>query len=105
MKFAGGFRGLLGRSFHIERENENATATPEATDLGFRLFDLVVQMKGTLCERFCRYNEAWWKYYNVTCARKFDNFKVPMNMGDLRRYFTRGPNSVIANFPAPRVYL
>ena len=104
MKFAGGFRGLLGRSFHIERENENATATPEATDLGFRLFDLVVQMKGTLCERFCRYNEAWWKYYNVTCARKFDNFKVPMNIGDLRRYFTRGPNSVIANFPAPRVY-
>ena len=27
-----------------------------------------------------------------------------MNIGDLRRYFTRGPNSVIANFPAPRVY-
>ena len=45
MKFAGGFWGLLGRSFDIGREDENVMATPEATDLRYRLFDLEDQAR------------------------------------------------------------
>ena len=105
LKAAGGFQGLVGRSFAADRDNEEATANPEETDLGYRLFDLVVQMKDSVCERFCRYNEAWWKYYDVASSFKAkDKSPVPMNTEDLRRYFMVGPNSILSNFPAPRVY-
>ena len=80
-------------------------ATPEETNLRFRLVDLVVQMKDSLCERFCRYNEAWWKYYNVTCTYKEDDKSpVPVNIEDLRKCSTVGPNSICSKFPALRLY-
>ena len=58
MKFAGGFGCLVGRSFKTDRDDEKAMATPEEINLVFRMFDMVVQMKDSLCQTFCKYNEA-----------------------------------------------
>ena len=101
---AGGFRGLVGRSNRRNREDVLATVGLKEAMLVFLLFKLVMDMTQSQQEDFVRYQKKLLKHLEVEKTHNTSSTRIPDNMAELKASVTIGANSILKNFPSPRVF-
>ena len=101
---AGGFRGLVGRSNRRNREDLSATVGLKEGMLVFLLFKLVMDMTQSQQKDFLRYQKKLLKHLQVEKTDNTMSTRIPETMAELSASVTVGANSILKNFPSPRVF-
>ena len=101
---AGGFRGLVGRSNKRNREDRSAAVGLKEAMLVFLMFKLVMDMTLSQQEDFVRYQKKLLKHLEVEKIHNTSSTRIPDNMAELKATVTIGANSILKNFPSPKVF-
>ena len=101
---AGGFRGLVGRSNKHNREDISASVDVKEAIVVFLMFKLVMDMTQTQQSDLVRYHNKLLQHLKVGEINNTSSTRIPVTMADLRTQITIGGNSILKNFPSPRVF-
>ena len=105
LRDGGGFEGLLARSNARNREDGTIMAKPEEASVMFLLFKMVMDMTETQQATFAQYQKKLFKLIRIEEVSNHEiSTNFPTDVNAIRCAITRGANSILKNFPAPRVF-
>ena len=100
----GGFAGLLYRANKGNREEFSHLAYPDETRVMFRLLNLLLSLSENEKGELIKYQEELLDLFQVGRMRHRVETIFPSDMNAARRLVLSGANSILKNFPVPRVF-
>ena len=100
----GGWMGLVARSSLGDRENIDSMADAFYARTMFTLFSLLTKMSGILKIELMAFMKDLFVQLRVHEIHHTSNIHYPTTPREMRNIITEGANSIMKNFPAPRVF-
>ena len=96
--------GLVARSSLGDRENVDSMADAFYARTMFTLFSLLTKMSGILKIELMAFMKDLFVQLRVHEIHHTSNIHYPTTPREMRNIITEGANSIMKNFPAPRVF-
>jgi len=100
----GGFCGLVHRANERNREDSTKIACPREASVLLRELWLLLQLSGHLKEDLIEFQNEILTLFNVVSAESNVVTNFPTDINEVRSMLLDGSNSVMKNFPVPKVF-
>jgi hypothetical protein len=100
----GGFAGLVHRSSARGRGDPFRTAVKAEAHQTFILVTLLLNLSGNLKDMLIAFQANLFQLFGIGSIAHGVETKYPTNMADANSMLLRGPNSLMKNFPSPKVF-
>ena len=99
----GGFAGLVYRADKGNREDPSGSAPPNEAKQMFRLLRMLLKVSGKLRKQLIELQNGFMDLFGVLRIKNNVQIRFPVDMNDVRTILLEGANSILKNFPSPKV--
>ena len=99
----GGFAGLVYRADKGNREDPSKSAPPNEAKQMFRLLRMLLKVSGKLRKQLIELQNGFMDLFGVRRIAHNVQTRFPVDMNDVRTIMLEGANSILKNFPSPKV--
>lgn len=99
----GGFAGLVHRANVGNREDPSRSAPPHEAEQMFHLLRMLLKISGTLRKQLIVLQNGLLNMFGVNRIAHNIQTRFPVDMNDVRTMVLEGANSILENFPSPKV--